>query len=286
MELKPAHSLTLEELAALFNLAFTDYVGGNIHFTGSTLARFLARDNVDLDLSQIILSDGQPVGFGFIERQGWSSRLAAFGIVPAASGMGLGKEAMTRLIAQARQRGDHQFELEVIEQNTRGVRLYEGVGFQRVRRLVGYDGKPLPPPVNPPLPEGEGSGVRANLQPIDILAVARLIVQHGAADLPWSLAGTTIARHSPPDLAYRLDQAYIVISNPEAQTIAIRALIVPPEQRRQGQATRLLNALFTRYPDKHWVISAVCPEEIGAELFAHFGFERQPISQFQMRLKL
>lgn len=279
MELKPAHSLTLEELAALFNLAFTDYVGGNVHFTGSTLARFLARDNVDLDLSQIILADGQPVGFGYIERLGWSSRLAAFGIVPAASGMGLGKEAMTRLIAQARARGDHQFELEVIEQNTRGVRLYEGVGFQRVRRLVGYDGKPavLNPEMQRSIP---------NLESLDIPAVAQLIMQHGAADLPWQLAGISLARHSPPDVAYRLDQAYIVISNPEAQTIAIRALLVPTEQRRQGHATRLLAALFAHYPDKHWVVSAVCPEEIGAELFAHFGFERQPISQFQMRLML
>ena len=279
MELKAARTLPFEELAALFNLAFTDYVGGNVHFNGETLARFIAHENVDLDLSQIILRDGQPVGFGYLARQGWSSRLAAFGIVPAASGEGLGKSAMTQLINQAKRRGDHQFELEVIEQNTRAVHLYEGVGFHALRRLVGYEARA-------PKPTAGVRHVVPDLHPIDICDAAKVIVQHGATDLPWPLAGLTVARLTPPDVAYCLEEAYAVISNPLAQTIVLRALIVPPEQRRQGQATRLLCALFAQHADHDWIIPAVCPEEIGAELFAHFGFTRQSITQWQMRLAL
>ncbi len=56
--------------------------------------------------------------------------------------------------------------------------------------------------------------------------------------------------------------------------------------RRQGRASRLLKALFAQYPDKKWVVSAIYPEEIGGELLATFGFERQALTQWQMRLLL
>ena len=276
IELKPAYSLPLADLAALFNAAFTGYVGGDIQFTAAALARFLASGAVDLALSQIILRDEQPVGFGFVARQGWTSRLAAFGIVPEVAGQGIGKAAMQQMIVQASERGDRFYELEVIEQNPRAVRLYAGVGFTTLRRLVGYQGQP-PEGLQRPAP---------NLQTLDVYEVARQIVQHGALDLPWQLAGTTIARHAPPDLAFTLDAACAVISNPAAETIALRALLVPPDLRRQGRASRLLSALFARYPDKTWVVPAICPEALGAELPARLGFERQPISHWHMPLTL
>jgi len=273
MELKPAYTLTFDELATLFNRAFANYIGGEIQFNGETLAHFFARDNVDLDLSQIVVSDGQPVGFGYVTRQGWSSRLAAFGIVPEASGAGVGKAAMLQMVEQAHTRGDRVYELEVIEGNTRAVRLYEGIGFQRIRRLVGYRAK---------APESEAA---PDLQSIDVYEVAKMVVQHGAPDLPWPVAGTTIARHAPPNVGYVLDHAYAMISNPEAEVVALRALIVPPEYRRQGRATRLMRAIFARHP-RLWHLPAIIPEEIGGELLANLGFARTPLTQFQMRLGL
>lgn len=280
LELQPAHALTLGELAALFNAAFTGYVGGDVHFTPVALARFLASTNADLDLSQVFLRDAQPVGFSYVARQGWTSRLAAFGVVPTATRQGIGRAAMTQLIALARVRGDRCYELEVIESNTPAVRLYEGLGFTRVRRLVSYKGQP-PPPADP-----AASADALALEELDVYAVARLIVQHGAPDLPWQLSGTALARCGPPDVAFTLDGAYAVISNPAAETMTLRALLVPQELRRQGRATRLLTALFARYPGKTWALPALYPEAIGAGLAARFGFQRQPITQFQMRLPL
>jgi ribosomal protein S18 acetylase RimI-like enzyme len=276
LQLQPAHILTIEQLAALFNEAFTGYIGGEIRFTPAAFARFLSRDDVDLEYSQIFLLDGQPVGFGLVARQGWASRLAAFGIIPSASGAGIGKAAMTEMIAQARERGDHVYLLEVIEQNTRAVRLYQGVGFEIMRRLVGYA-------VENPHAEGTES---ASLNEIDVYDAARMVVEYGAPDLPWQAAGMHLARSAPPDRAYKLDGAYAIISNPAAAVIALRALIVPFDLRRQGRASRLLRALFAEYPDKKWVLSAIFPEEIGGEFLTRFGFERQPISQWQMRLSL
>lgn len=273
MELRPAHTLTLDGLATLFNEAFTGYIGGNFNFTAAGLARFISRDNVDLALSQVFYRDEQPVGFGYVARRGWTSRLAGFGIIPAASGAGVGKAAMTAMVEQARGRGDRDYLLEVIEQNERAVRLYKGVGFEIVRRLVGYAAE------NP-------TGEAADLHQIDVYEAAQVVVQHGAPDLPWQVAGANLMRHSPPDMAYELDGAYAVISSPDAPAIVLRALIVPPELRRQGRASRLLRGLFAAYPQKQWMVSATCPEEIGGELLAGFGFKRQAISQWQMRLPL
>lgn len=276
LQLQPAHTLTIEQLAALFNEAFTGYIGGEIRFTPAAFARFLSRDDADLDYSQVFLREGQPVGFGYVARQGWTSRLAAFGIIASASGAGVGKAAMTQMIEQARERGDRVYLLEVIEQNTRAVRLYQGVGFEIMRRLVGYAVE------NPPAESADA----VSPNEIDVYDAACIIVQHGAPDLPWQVAGMHLARSAPPDHAYELDQAYAIISNPAAATIAIRGLIVPPDLRRQGRASRLLRALFAQYPDKKWVLSAIFPEEIGGELLTGFGFERQSISQWQMRLSL
>lgn len=274
IELEPAYTRSLRDLAALFNEAFTGYIGGGVQFDERSLARFFARDDVDLGASQVAARGGEAVGLALVARQGWSCRLAAMGVVPSATGQGVGKAIMTGLIAQARERGDRLYDLEVIEQNERAVRLYEGAGFTRVRRLVGYEAEQV-------------VGVAdAGLERIDIPDVATLIVQYGAADLPAAVSGWQIARLSPPDAAYRLGDACAVISNPDAAVIAVRAFIVPPDARQQGQAARLFGAIFAAHAGKRWMMPAVCPEEIGTELFARFGFTRQAISQWQMRLVL
>lgn len=279
IELTPAYTRTIDDLAALFNRAFAGYVGGDVHFTAEMLARFIARSNADLELSQVIARDGQPVGFACVARQGWTSRLASFGVVPEAAGAGVGKAAMLQLIDQAKRRGDHVYELEVIEQNPRAVRLYEGVGFQRVRRLVGYEAKS-------PQPDARAQRAASAVQSIDICDAAKVFFQYGAPDLPWQVSGAALVRQSPPSVAYALDHAYAVISDPAAEVVSLRGLIVPPDLRRQGRATRLMGAIFARHPGKTWSLPAIMPEEIGGELLAKLGFERTALTQWHMRLGL
>ena len=271
MQMQPAFTLALGELAALFNAAFDGYIGGQVSFTDASLASFIAHENVDLALSQVVTRADQPVGFGLIARQGWSSRLVAMGIVPR--GEGVGTWALGQVIEQAAQRGDHTLELEVIEQNTPAVRLYEGADFQKLRRLIGCEAQS---------PEGEA----APLDEIDVAEVGRMVTAYGAPDLPWQMAGDSIARYAPPHVGCHLDHAYAVISNPQAATIVLRGLIVPPEYRGQGRARNLLRALFAAYPGKRWLVPAIYPEEYGDLLIAKLGFQPQPISQFQMRRDL
>jgi predicted GNAT family acetyltransferase len=115
--------------------------------------------------------------------------------------------------------------------------------------------------------------------------MSRLISQYGLPDLPWQLSGDTIAKMNPPVHAYRKDQAYIVFSNPEAEHVVIWSLLVEPEARGRGLASRMLRQVITNYPGKTWHIPALCPEEFG-EVCARAGFERETLSQWQMKVSL
>jgi len=163
--------------------------------------------------------------------------------------------------------------LEVIEQNTAGVKLYEKVGFTKIRRLVGYRLE------NPPVESEE------ELEEVDIREVARMVSYHGLKDLPWQLSGPTIAHHTPPSRAYRLNDAYCLISNPEATDVSISSVLVKARSRGAGLSAVLMRALFARFPNKVWHVSPIFPEEMGV-IFEQVGMTRETLSQWQMSLKL
>jgi len=267
-----AVTATLPELADLFTRAFTGYIGGPVHLTDVSLAGFLAREDVDLTRSQLLLRDGERIGIGFIARQGWTSRLAAMGVIPDSQSKGLGTWFMEQLITQAKARQDHTMVLEAFEQNTRAVKLYERVGFRIVRRLLGYTGD-----ITNAAP---GSG----LTEIDVYEVARQIMIGGASNLPWQMSATSLARFGPPFHGYQLGDAYAIISDPAQETLVLRALYVSPAARRKGAATRLLGALAAANPGKKWSVPALCPEEYGRDFLEKRGFTRTELNQVQMEL--
>lgn len=261
------------DLASLFSRAFANYLTGTISLDAYSFAGFLARENVDLNLSLVAVRDSKPVGLACIARQGWSSRLASMGVVPEAAGQGSGRWLLDQLIEQARARGDHMMELEAFEQNTPAIRLYKRAGFELMRRLYGYE-----------VDTAHGL-LGETLRPVDIAEVGRAVAYFGDRDLPWQISGINICRFSPPHVGYQMEHAYAVISAPTNPTIVIRALFVLPDFRRQGEAARLLSHLFAIYPDKRWVVPQVCPEEYGY-IYERFGFRRSPLNQYQMQLKL
>jgi ribosomal protein S18 acetylase RimI-like enzyme len=172
-------------------------------------------------------------------------------------------------VAEARERGDKAMTLEVIEQNIPAVRLYERFGFRRDRRLVGFVG------------QLQGAGADSELEQADIREIARILIAHGPADLPWQLSGETLAHVGPPNAGYRSGASYIVLSNPAATIITIRAIVTLTEARRRGSATNLLRAIAAHYPDKAWRVPATFPEELGG-LFQGVGMTRDAVSQWQM----
>ncbi|MBI5935184.1 MAG: GNAT family N-acetyltransferase [Chloroflexi bacterium] len=269
---QPALSFSLPALADLFTRGFEGYFVP-VKITDMILQTMIRRDSVDLSESRVMLDGDAPVGLALIARRGWTSRLAAMGIASEARHSGLGTWAMTRLIEEARARGERQMLLEVIEQNTAGVKLYRKVGFQTLRWLVGFKLE------NPQVTADDA------LEEVDIRELARMVSAHGLTDLPWQLSGETIAQHTPPSRAFRLESAYVLVTNPEAEHVSIQSVLVLPEARGKSQARRILRAVFAKFSNKTWHVSPIFPEEMGA-VFESVGMKREELSQWQMVLDL
>ena len=277
LSIKPANEFTIPQLAELMTRSFEGYFVP-VNITDVILLAMLRRDGIDLASSRVIMKDDQPSGLALIARRGWASRLAAMGIVPTVRDGGTGTWAMRQLIEEAGSRGEKEMLLEVIEQNTAAVKLYEKFGFTKIRRLVGYrlDTSQIAP-----------AALRKDqeLQEIDIRELARMVSYHGLEDLPWQLSGTTIAHHTPPSRAFCLNDAYCLISNPENTDVTISSVLEKTRSSEAGLSGGLMHALFARFPNKIWHVSPVFPEEMSI-IFEQVGMTRETLSQWQMSLKL
>ena len=268
LSLSPASNFPIPTLADLMTRSFEGYFVP-VNITETALHTMLRRDGIDLTASRVLMKENESIGVAFIARRGWTSRLAAMGITSDARNGGIGTWAMEQLVEEAKARGEREMVLEVIEQNTAGVKLYEKVGFQKVRRLVGYKLEN---------PQSESSH---SLEEMDIRDLGRQVTYHGMKDLPWQLSGTTIMQHTPPSRAFRLNDAYCLISNPDADDVAISSVLVKARSRGAGLSGVLLRALFAKFPNKIWHVSPIYPEEMGF-IFEQVGMERESISQWQM----
>lgn len=271
-ELRPAIEFSIPALADLLTRGFEAYFVP-IQINDAALFTMIRRDGVDISSSRVLLVDGTPSGVALIARRGWTSRLAAMGLVKSARGHGAGTWIMERLVEEARQREDRQLLLEVIEQNEAGVHLYQKSGFQTMRRLVGFSLS------NPQ------AGSEDTVQEISLRDAGQAVTRYGLVDLPWQLSGESVAQLTPPARAYCLGPAYAVITNIQTKDVTLYSLVVEESSRHKGHAMRLLGALFSAYPEKTWHIPALCPEELD-HFFEKAGFHKEKLSQFQMMLKL
>jgi ribosomal protein S18 acetylase RimI-like enzyme len=272
---EPASNFPVPELVNLLNRGFEEYFIP-IHFTNSMFMNMLHKDGIDLAVSRVLLAEDHPCGIALIapRRARRISRLAAMGIAKEVRGKRAGTWFMKRLVDEACERGDREMVLEVIEQNEPAVKLYRNYGFVNMRRLVGYSH-------NRDSQEME----KGELHEIDLHEMGRLITEYGLADLPWQLSGESITQMNPAPHVSGHEQAYIVLSSPEAEHVVIWSLLVEPEARGRGLGSTLLQRVMAHWPGKTWHIPALCPEELG-KVFERAGFERETLSQWQMKLRL
>lgn len=272
LDTKPASDYPTPDLVQLLNLSFENYLVP-VHFEPAQFLTMLRKDSVDLASSRVLLADEAPTGIALIARRGWTSRLAAMGITKEMRGKSAGTWFMERLIREARERGDREMALEVIEQNEAAVRLYRKCGFQTVRRLVGFkyqDAK---------------QDAKNGLEEVDLRELGRLVSHYGLPNLPWQLSGETVALLTPPSRAFRWEKAYVAVSNPEAEHVAVWSLLVEPPARGNGLAAELLRRVMSSYAGRTWHVPAIFPEELGV-VFEQAGFQREELSQCQMSLSL
>jgi len=267
---RPISEFGVVPAAELLTRAFADYFI-TIAFGEEGLRRMVQLDSVDFGLSSVLLVDGAPVGAALVARRGAVSRLAGMAILPKERQRGAGRALMEHLLAAACERGEMRMVLEVIEQNTAAVKLYETMGFERVRRLVGFVGVP-PDGLNaePALVAASASNVAH--------AVARM---ETAVGWPWQLSAETVGQLPPPACGYALDGAWTLVMNPAGPVIGLRALAVEGSERREERAVRLLHAVMAKHPAKEWRFSPLWPEELSS-WFSSAGLAPQEITQWQM----
>ena len=271
LSLQPASNFSTKEIAAWLTRSFEKYFVP-IEITEPVLLTMMRRDSLDLTESRVIFKEDAPCGVALIGRRGWTSRLAAMGIMLEARGSKVGSWAMPKLVEDARARGDREMVLEVIVQNESAVRLYQKNGFETKRKLLGYK--------NAELEAGKETP-----EDFDIRELGSLIGQYGLKDLPWQLSAETIAHHVPPARAFKMGDAYALISNPAGEHVSILSVLVMPGARSAGQSLRMMRALAAKFPDKTWHVPALYPEEM-AGIFEKAGFEKEELEQYQMSLKL
>jgi len=265
----PTGTFGLAATADLINRGFADYVV-QVKMTEAALWHAARQDSVDFAASSVALVDGTPVGVVLMARRGWTSRVAAMAIIPEFRRQRVGRALMEHVLAEAQQRGERAMVLEVLTSNTPAVRLYESLGFTKVRRLTGYVG-PAPSGLNP-VPD---------LTEVDLRAVAAALIREQAVNWPWQLSGETIAMLNPPHVAYELDRAWVAMVNAAGPSVTIRALAVDGPDRRTERAVRLLHAVMARHPATAWRVSAIWPEDLEPWITGA-GLVRDELSQWQM----
>jgi ribosomal protein S18 acetylase RimI-like enzyme len=134
LELQPASTLGLDELAALFTAGYEDYHvpiavdAGAISFMANAF-------DFDLDGSRVALRDGDRLGVCMLGVRGDEGWIGGLGVVASARREGVGGALMRAVLDEARARGLAEVRLEVIRENTRAIPLYERLGFELTRDL-------------------------------------------------------------------------------------------------------------------------------------------------------
>jgi ribosomal protein S18 acetylase RimI-like enzyme len=273
---RPVAACTTAQVADTLTRSFEGYVVP-VNVSPEAYERRFRPENVDPFASYVYFRETRPVAVVLVARRGWTSRIAAMAVAPAARGKGLGKHIMQGVIDEAVERGDQSVLLEVFEHNTPAVNLYQGLGFEPLRRLVGYRHDP----------GGEVPEAAHTLSELDPLAFARVVASEGEPDLPWMLAAETLSGAVSPARAFHLDhRAYVLIGDPGARVVSLTALVVPRASRRHGWGTRLLQALLATHPDRAWAIPQIVPAELAPEFFARCGWEQMDTNQLEMVLDL
>ncbi|MBC6607929.1 GNAT family N-acetyltransferase [Hymenobacter sp. BT188] len=267
----PVLEFTSAQVTDAMNRSFEEYMVPMV-FTPVSFERRFRGEHLDAEASKLWFRGEKLIGVVFIARRGWTSRVAAMGLVRDERGKQYGRQMLQSAINEAIARGDRSMLLEVFAANERARRLYERLGFRNERELFSF--RHVPTPKSPP-------AARRELQEIDPAEVARLVLLEGEPNISWMYAPETLTGAATPSRAFQLDEkAYVMLRQDPDRTL-LQTLLVRPEHRRQGRGRELLQAVEAAFPEKPLVISMLASGPLYSFLQA-MQWELMPLPLFEM----
>ena len=232
LDVRPASSLTPDELAGLFTEGFSGYYVP-VRADAAALEGMVRNWHLDLDASRVALRDGEPVGFALLGVRGRRGWIGGTGVVPAARRTGVGAAVMRAVLDEARRLALDEVLLEVLVQNEPALRLYENLGFEHVRELEIWE------------LEGRGGPSTARASTIDAARAQIAALRRGPE--PWQRADETVA--GVPDA-----RALAVGGGAAIFRVAgARASILQLAVEDAGAARELLAAILSEAPSLLWL---------------------------------
>lgn len=127
------------DLYKAFIEAFSDYVFP-FALTEEQFANHLLLNGVDLERSVACFEDEKIVGFSLNGFGDWNGKSTVYdagtGVLPEFRRQGVSREMFDLMMPEFKRDGIEQFLLEVITTNDAAIKLYEKLGFRRVRELA------------------------------------------------------------------------------------------------------------------------------------------------------
>ncbi|KFF22849.1 GNAT family N-acetyltransferase [Chryseobacterium sp. JM1] len=143
MEIRSLENTTTEELLAVFNTSFSDYIVP-FHLSLEQLELKITADKIDVKLSVGAFESEKLAGFIlFAEKEEDGKRIvynAGTGVIQEFRGQGLVRKMYDYRLPLFKERKTDVLILEVIEGNDPAIRAYQNLGFKIVRRLLCFNG--------------------------------------------------------------------------------------------------------------------------------------------------
>ncbi|MBZ0301215.1 MAG: GNAT family N-acetyltransferase [Anaerolineae bacterium] len=145
IRIQPATHIAFDALVHVFNTGYAAY-RVPVQLDALDLRHHIEQNDIDLDASQVALSENQPVGMVLLGIRQPCAWIGGLGVELAHRRQGIARALMQAAIDEAHARSLASIQLEVIDDNTAASNLYRDLGFQTRRRLLvlEYPSKPLP----------------------------------------------------------------------------------------------------------------------------------------------
>lgn len=278
MEFKTLSNTSTEDILSVFNLSFSDYIVP-FHLSIEQLTTKIAAEKINPDISVGAFEDGRLVGFILqAEKTGNGEKIiynGGTGVVPESRGKGLVRKMYDFIIPILKERNADTLLLEVIEGNDAAIRAYENLGFNKVRRLLCFNGN-----IN-----AKKENAEVSVQELKDFQWEKL---SAFWDIEPSWQGSVFVLNPMPENYITLG-AYIgeklvgyIIYGPAAKKIY--QIAVDKDHRKQGVGTKLFNAIKERNNGEAISLNNVedTAEDTHLFLTQTIGL-KNPVSQFEMK---